>query len=269
MIEKQVPIICPTRGERLLGLIVTCNIASGVSKLLLEEIVKALYEIRYTDVKASIYSKQKDKATLFLYLAIVKPNVKPEDIIRELKRRVKGIDVKYILPQTPFILVDTLGYPLKSGDLRIFALDEKALNIAFIEMSKRMGMTALVIQFYMGYYVGRSIVKSYYNVLFGDKREDPEYTFTLFLHLLQAMGWGKFEVLKFGEKEVIIRVRDVIGLLARTTERKPRLGTIDPLTRGIIAGVLSEITDREWRGREVSFSVKEGKTEMVIEYKAI
>jgi len=269
MIEKHVPLVCPTHGERLFGLIITCDIVSGTSKFLIEEIIKALYEIGYTDIKASIYNKQKNKAILFLYLTVIEPNIKPEDVIKELKRRVKGVNITYILPQTPFILVDTIGYPLKGGDIRILALDEKALNIAFGEMTRRMGMTALVIQFYMGYYIGRSIVKTYYNLLFGDKEEEVEIAFTMFLNLLQAMGWGRFELLEFTSKRITVRVKDVIGLLARMEAEKPRLGSIDPFTRGLIAGILREITGQDWHGREVSFEIKENKTEMIFEYKLL
>lgn len=266
MVEKQIPLVCPTHGERLLCLIVTYDIKSGIPKLLIEEIIKALYEIGYTDIKASIYSKREDKAILFLYLTLVKPNIEPEDVIRELKRRVKGINVTYILPQTPLALIDTIGYPLKSGDIRIFAFDEKAINSAFTEMYKRMGVTALVILFYIGLYIGKSIVKSYYNVLFGGGMEDVETVFTIFLYLLQAMGWGKMEVLEFSDRRIVVRARDVIGLLARTSGETQILGSLDPLTRGLIAGILNEITGRNWRGREVSFSIRNGETEVVFEY---
>ena len=266
MVEKQIPLVCPTRGERLLGLIITYDIKPGTRKLLIEEIIKALYEIEYTDIKASIYNKREDKAILFLYLTLVKPNIEPEDVIRELKRRVKGINVTYILPQTPLALIDTIGYPLKSGDIRIFAFDEKAINSAFMEMYRRMGATALVILFYIGLYIGKSIVKSYYNTLFGGRVEDVETAFTAFLYLLQALGWGRMEVLKFSDREVVVRARDVIGLLARTSGETQTPGSIDPLTRGLIAGILSEITGRDWRGREIDFSIRDGETEVVFKY---
>jgi len=179
----------------------------------------------------------KEPEALFSFIAdFTEVEVKPEEILKELKKLDVVIDAKLFYPKIKGLMVDEFHFPLK-------ALGEKSLTFRvasvakmFKELHDTFESGAKVILYRMGYSAGKSkieLVKKKYHL-------KGEEALSFILAERVAKGWCRTNILSF-DKKVEIEVKDLFECPALKGSH---------FFRGYLDGVLEGILNREVKLKE-------------------
>ena len=174
-----------------------------------------------------------DLRALFIAVDFSKSGISPEVIEKEI-RKVEGVKEVRVIKPIVNLLIDPYLFPQVTGNKRAIVIDYPGILGTSRELRRRIGNTARIVLFHIGYEIGKRIFVDYIK----DKGLTAEEILNLISKLIIGYGWGVAEQVK----EMTIRVYDYWECSAIRGEYKEPQGFI---LKGLLTGVYESFTGKK------------------------
>ena len=175
-----------------------------------------------------------DLRALFIAVDFSSSNIRPEVVERKIKQ-IDGVKEVRVIRPVANLLVDPYLFPQVTGNERAIIIDHAGIVGVSRELRIRIGDTARIVLFHIGYEIGKRMFMDYIK----DRNLTAEEVLSLVSMLIIGYGWGVAEPVK--EKSTI-RVYDYWECSAIKGEYKEPQGFI---LKGLLTGVYESFTGKK------------------------
>ncbi len=227
------------------GRICEVVVAAPPSSEAVERFIEAVKGVG--EIKVLNYHQASDRDVLFALISPL-PGVSLDEVASTIRKKIPGADV-ILVPPVEGVLVDKVGFPIVTGQRRLVILDESMVK-GLIQLALRLGAGGAALLYHVGVSVGKGLVEGYRGHV-----TNPRNLVDVCLGILQASGWGIFDVIDFGENHVVIDVHQCLECSLLTRMGHPGRSS---LVKGIITGIVEAATGKPCRCEEVECIVRGG-----------
>jgi len=209
-----------------------------LASILVKYSIKPLY-----GVIISINEEQE----ILLYLDFSEVKASLNEIVKNLRNVKEVREVHLIKPILKGLLIDTIHFPITVFKERAWIARESVLRGLFRGLRLKWGDVGKMFLYHQGAEVGKHLYNDYRKYV-----TSAHEMLTMFAAFLKAVGWGIIEEIKQYEDLYIIRGHNNLECYLNKPSNEPS----GHFSRGVLAGLLSELTGREMVVDEVKCIAK-------------